>query len=84
MKYHTSFKIGGPADVYVIPKTEADIVTVLEQIRETDIPVFPLGGGANILVSEKGIRGIVLDMSGFNRYFQHEGTPVLPLKLVCV
>ncbi len=76
MKYHTSFKIGGAADVYVIPKTEADIVTVLEQIKETNIPVFPLGGGANILVSEKGIRGIVLDMSSFNRYFQHEGAPV--------
>jgi UDP-N-acetylmuramate dehydrogenase len=68
MADHTSFKVGGPADLWIHP--EGDIfpeyaALLLEEARREGIPVFILGGGANIVVSDRGIRGIVLDTGGF-------------------
>lgn len=65
MSLHTSFKIGGPADLYVVPRDEADIMQVAGTALAEGLPLFVLGAGANILVADRGIRGIVLDMSGF-------------------
>jgi len=65
MSRHTSFKIGGPADIYTVPADEADIVLIAGVAHREGVPLFVLGDGANILVSDKGIRGIVLDMSQF-------------------
>ena len=65
MKEHTTFKVGGPADCWVCPKGEVFAAFCSELIKAAkieNIPVFVLGGGANIVVSDKGIRGIVLDM----------------------
>ena len=64
MSARTTFKIGGNADVWVRPVKDifpAYTAGLLEAAREEGIPVFVLGGGANILVSDSGIRGIVLD-----------------------
>jgi UDP-N-acetylmuramate dehydrogenase len=61
---HTAFKIGGPADCWVRPQGEGFprfLAALARLARSVDIPVFILGGGANIVVSDKGIRGIVLD-----------------------
>jgi UDP-N-acetylmuramate dehydrogenase len=69
MKDHTTFKVGGPADCWLCPDGEGFIsfcINILNHCREKKIPVFILGGGANIVVSDKGIRGIVLDMGGWN------------------
>jgi UDP-N-acetylmuramate dehydrogenase len=64
MAAHTSFRIGGPADLYVLPADAEEAAGVLRAcVRETT-PVFILGGGTNILVSDRGIRGVVLDLSG--------------------
>ena len=60
LKEHTSYKVGGPADLFGEPETVADVVTLLEAAAEHDLPVFVLGAGANILVSDRGIRGMVL------------------------
>lgn len=65
MSRHTSFQIGGPADIYTIPADEADIVLIAGVAHSEGAPLFVLGAGANILVSDKGIRGIVMDMSQF-------------------
>jgi len=68
MKDHTTFNVGGPADCYLRPHGEAFTGFCSELIslsRRQKIPVFILGGGANILVSDKGIRGIVLDMGSW-------------------
>ncbi|MCL2264439.1 MAG: UDP-N-acetylmuramate dehydrogenase [Treponema sp.] len=70
MSAHTTFKTGGAADCLVcLQKTEegfpAFCVNLLNRAKEADIPVFILGGGANIVVSDKGIRGIVLDMNSW-------------------
>ena len=66
MAEHTSFKVGGPADIYAIPANEDDILELLKFARSESIPYFVLGGGANILVADEGIRGIVLDMARFD------------------
>ena len=66
MSLHTSFMVGGPADVYITPHNIDDIQIITAYARKHDIPLFSLGKGANILVAEKGIRGIVLDFRELN------------------
>jgi UDP-N-acetylmuramate dehydrogenase len=64
MNGHTTFKIGGPADCWIRPEGErfpSFSAALVRLARSVDIPVFILGGGANIVVSDRGIRGIVLD-----------------------
>lgn len=64
MRAHTSFRVGGPADLFLKPACDEDVAAVM---RLADVhPLFILGAGANILVSDRGIRGIVLDMSGLD------------------
>jgi len=68
MKDHTTFKVGGPADCLLRPEGEgftSFCVNILNKCRAEKIPIFVLGGGANIVVSDKGIRGIVLDMGAW-------------------
>lgn len=60
MKNHTNFKIGGNADFYIIAKQVSQIQAVLKISKEYNIPITILGNGSNVLVSDKGIRGIVL------------------------
>lgn len=60
MKNHTNFKIGGMADFYVIAKETEQIQVILEIVKQYQIPLTILGNGSNVLVSDKGIRGIVL------------------------
>ena len=62
MKKHTNFKIGGNADVFVIAKSIEEIKCVIKFSKENDIPLTILGNGSNVLVSDKGIRGIVLQI----------------------
>ncbi|TVR55196.1 MAG: UDP-N-acetylmuramate dehydrogenase [Spirochaetaceae bacterium] len=64
---HTTFRVGGPADVFVTPADADALIVALSCARENKIPVFLLGGGANILVSDRGIRGVVVSMQGFSR-----------------
>ena len=71
MARHTSLKVGGPADIFVrvaseadlrgVNSTETDLRGAVAVAREHEIPVFMLGGGTNLLVSDKGIRGVVLE-----------------------
>lgn len=61
MSGHTSWHIGGPADVFLSVATTNDLIEGIIAAREQGLPVFMLGGGTNILVSEKGIRGVVIE-----------------------
>ena len=63
---HTSFRIGGAADVYVRPLTEEALIITLEKCREQKAPFWIFGKGTNILVSDRGIRGVVIDMTGLS------------------
>lgn len=60
MRNHTSFKIGGLADYFVTVQEVEELKFVLELSEKYDIPVTVIGNGTNLLVSDKGIRGIVL------------------------
>lgn len=60
MSRHTTYGIGGPADVFVSPQTEEQLIAILRKADEAGIPVTVIGGGSNTLVSDKGIRGITL------------------------
>ena len=62
MRKHTNFKIGGNADVFVIAKNIEEIKYVIKFSKENNIPLTILGNGSNVLVSDKGIRGIVLQV----------------------
>lgn len=60
MKNHTTFKIGGPVDVLVLPRTLADIKTTMDYCQKNQHPLFIFGLGSNIVVRDKGIRGIAI------------------------
>lgn len=69
MKNHTSFKIGGPADEFCEPESVEEIQQCIEYAKDKDIPYVVVGNGSNILVSDKGIRGLVIKLSGgFAKY----------------
>lgn len=59
MSKHTSFKTGGPADIFIKIDDIEKLKYVLKTSKENNIPIFILGNGTNILVRDKGIRGIV-------------------------
>jgi UDP-N-acetylmuramate dehydrogenase len=60
LRHHTTFRIGGPADFYFAARTADQMVTALRTAREMGLPVFLLGGGSNLLVSDDGFRGLVV------------------------
>jgi UDP-N-acetylmuramate dehydrogenase len=69
MALHTTFKVGGPADIWIKPGAEIfpDYAALLLDAAQSEgIPVFILGGGANLVVSDRGIRGIVLDTGNWS------------------
>jgi UDP-N-acetylmuramate dehydrogenase len=59
---HTSFRIGGPADAWVEVSAAADIVAVQRAARDAGVPIVVLGIGTNVLVSDRGVRGIVIKL----------------------
>lgn len=62
MSQHTTFRIGGPADVFVMPENYEQIREVLRLCREEKLPFFVLGNGSNLLVSDSGYRGVIIQM----------------------
>ena len=62
LRHHTTFKIGGPADLFVEPTTMAELSFALRTIHEFDVPVTIIGCGSNILVKDGGIRGALVSV----------------------
>ncbi len=62
MKKHTTFRIGGPADYYVMPHSGEEAAQVIKACREWKLPFYILGNGSNLLVSDKGFRGVIIQM----------------------
>jgi UDP-N-acetylmuramate dehydrogenase len=58
---HTSYRIGGPADLFVRVESQDELCRMVALARECQVPYFLLGAGTNILVSDKGIRGLVIE-----------------------
>lgn len=67
MKNHTTFKIGGPADVMIIPSNEEELIESIKFCRENNIDFLIMGNGSNLLIRDGGIRGAVIKINeGFN------------------
>lgn len=64
MKNHTSFRIGGPAKLFIEPKNEEELSCVLKKCRESKIEYIVIGNGSNLLVSDSGISKAVIKLSG--------------------
>ena len=60
MKNHTSFKVGGPAEVFIKVENEQELQEIQTLTNNEKIPIVIIGNGSNILVTDKGIRGIVV------------------------
>jgi len=67
MAPHTSFRIGGAADLYLVPQDAEELASALTVSRRAGVPCFLLGGGTNILVADRGVRGVVIDLSRVSR-----------------
>lgn len=69
----TSFRIGGPAALYLEPESDDDLLAAGEAVRETDIPLVVLGKGSNVLVSDEGFHGLVLRLGRGYRWAARDG-----------
>ena len=68
MSRHTTFRIGGPAELFLVPKSVPQIAQILGICREEKVPYFILGNGSNLLVSDKGYHGVVVQLyRGFSQ-----------------
>ena len=62
----TSYGIGGPARYYVEPQSQDDVVAAYRFARERDLPVLVIGNGSNLLISDSGVDGLVINTSKFS------------------
>lgn len=62
MKKHTTFRVGGNADFFVMPRTWQEIKRVVKLCRNENVPYYILGNGSNLLVSDKGYRGVIIQI----------------------
>ncbi len=77
MSEHTTFKIGGPADLFVTPGTTEELQKVLAACKEAGEPTFLLGLGSDLLVDDGGYRGTIVNLSRFDKV-EVQGT-----RLIC-
>jgi UDP-N-acetylmuramate dehydrogenase len=64
LSFHTSLRLGGPADIFVIPQDADDIRHTLSFAEKEGLPVEVIGGGNNLLVKDRGVRSVVLKLAG--------------------
>ena len=62
MKNHTTFRVGGEADYFVLPKTKEEVKTIVALCHEMDMQYYILGNGSNLLVGDKGYRGVIIQI----------------------
>ena len=66
MKRHTTFRIGGPCDIFVKPRSIEEIRQIIEVVKENKVPYYVVGNGSNLLVSDDGYRGVIINL--FNNF----------------
>ena len=72
MSLHTSFRIGGPADLYAVATSALELVELVSLAREHDVPYLIIGRGTNVLVADVGIRGLVIENGGQEIWFEDD------------
>ena len=63
---YVNFKVGGPADILLIPKSKEQVIKSVEVCKENKIPFYLIGNGSNILVRDGGFRGVVISLKEVN------------------
>lgn len=76
MRDHTTFGVGGPADVFIVPASADEATTVLRALRVLHAKYFVLGKGSDLLVSDAGYRGAVVSLEQLNG-IAHEGNTLI-------
>ena len=76
MSRHTTFRIGGPAEVFLVPETSRQLRDILSLCKAEQVPFFILGNGSNLLVSDQGYRGVVVQMDRNMSEITLEGTEI--------
>jgi UDP-N-acetylmuramate dehydrogenase len=77
MREHTSFKIGGPADLMVWPHSREELQYAIQVCKEWNSPYYVIGNGSNLLVRDKGIRGVVIKIAENFSNVRIEGEKVM-------
>lgn len=67
MKNHISFRVGGPCDILVTPEDYNALINVIHSCNENNVPYYIIGNGSNIIVRDKGIRGVVIKTCKLNK-----------------
>ncbi len=62
MSRHTTFRIGGPADYFVTPKDKGEIRKIIKFCRKEQVPFYVIGNGSNLLVGDRGYRGVIIQI----------------------
>lgn len=76
MKDHTTFKVGGPADYFISPKNSGQIQAVMQLCKQEAMPFYLLGNGSNLLVGDKGFRGVIIHIGKDFSDIRIEGTTI--------
>lgn len=76
MSKHTTFRVGGPADYFVMPQNTEEVQKVVTLCRENSMPYYVLGNGSNLLVSDRGYRGVIVQIYKEMNRIQIEGTTI--------
>lgn len=76
MREYTSFKIGGQAPVMVEPRSAAEVLKILSIARKCGLPIFIMGNGSNLLVSDEGVNAVVMRICGSMSGIKVDGTQV--------
>ena len=74
MKKHTTFRVGGPADYFVTPESKEDIQRIIALCKEEGVPFYIIGNGSNLLVSDKGYRGVIIQIYKEMSRIETDGT----------
>ena len=63
MKKHTTFRVGGPADFYAVPTSIEELRNLVDYCKRTDFPYYVIGNGSNLLVGDRGFRGLIIQVA---------------------
>lgn len=74
MHKHTTFRVGGPAEVFVTVENSKQLEKIIKYLNLVERPYFILGNGSNLLVGDKGYRGVIIRLGGDFNYLTVEGT----------
>ena len=77
LKNHTTFRIGGAADIMIIPEDVESLINIIKIANDNNIAWFVMGNGSNILVSDEGYRGIIIKICKAINYIKIEGNKIV-------